>query len=92
MASPAPVDVEHVARIARLALTPDERARLARDAQAILAHFEEVEAALAGPAEEPRTLEPRPDEPLDPDAAQVAAIVGQFPRTDGRRCKVPEGL
>ncbi|HEV8360319.1 MAG TPA: Asp-tRNA(Asn)/Glu-tRNA(Gln) amidotransferase subunit GatC [Candidatus Thermoplasmatota archaeon] len=93
MASP-PVPVEHVARIARLALTPPELERFAAEAAAILGHFQEVEAALQAPdvAGPGALLEPRADEARAPDAAQVEAIVAQFPRRADRLCKVPEGL
>jgi Asp-tRNA(Asn)/Glu-tRNA(Gln) amidotransferase C subunit len=90
-----PEQVAHVARIARLALTPAEQARLSQEAGRILEDFRAIEAALAGapPAEPPAApAEPRPDELVPADPAQVEALVAQFPRKEGRLCKVPEAL
>lgn len=94
MAELGPESIEHVARIARLALTPEERERFAAEARSILAHFEEVSAALREPepAAEVGTVEPRPDEPVQPEPAQVEAMVGEFPRKEQRLCRVPGGL
>lgn len=90
--APAP-DIAHVARIARLALTPEERARFAREAAAILGHFEAVMAAAQGTAAaEPGGLAAREDAVEAPEPAQVEAIVAQFPRKDGRHAKAPGGL
>jgi Asp-tRNA(Asn)/Glu-tRNA(Gln) amidotransferase C subunit len=89
----SPADIVHVARIARLALTPEEEQAFAREAAAILRHFEAVMAAPAPPAgEEPAPLAPREDAVEPPEPAQVEAIVQQFPRKDGRRARVPGGL
>lgn len=92
MADLSPDALAHVARIARLALTPEERARLAAEASTILAHFEAVMAAGAGEKEEQRApIAPRADEPREPDRAQADAIVAQFPRKDARLAKAPGG-
>jgi len=92
--------VAHVARIARLALTPEETARLAAEASAILEHFAAVEAAGAGASEAlseasgtgGAALASRADEAAPPDAAQAEALAAQFPRREGRLCKVPGAL
>ncbi len=46
MSDPAPattpIDVAHIARLARLALTPDERAHMAIDLQKILGYIDEL--------------------------------------------------
>jgi aspartyl/glutamyl-tRNA(Asn/Gln) amidotransferase C subunit len=90
---PAAPDVQHIARIARLALSHEEAARFAREAASILAHFETIQAAGQGAEPAPLTaLEPREDEAHDPDPGQAAAIVAQFPRKAGALAKVPEGL
>lgn len=86
-------DVAHVARIARLALTPEEEARFAAEAKAILAHFEAVMRAPEPPAAQAEAaLAPRADEVVPSEPAQAEAIVAQFPRRDGRLCKAPGGL
>jgi len=95
VASPlSPEALAHVARIARLPLTDEERARLAEETGRILAQFGEVEAALARPPAQvsPTGLDARPDEVRGPDAEQAERILAQFPRREGALCKVPEGL
>jgi Asp-tRNA(Asn)/Glu-tRNA(Gln) amidotransferase C subunit len=89
-----PEAIGHIARIARLALTREEKERFAAEAAQILGHFEAVmRSAPASPAEAPAPpLTPRPDAVTNPEGAQVDAIVGQFPRRDGKVCKVPGGL
>jgi Asp-tRNA(Asn)/Glu-tRNA(Gln) amidotransferase C subunit len=83
-----------VARVARLPLSAEERARLAEEAARILAQFAEVEAGLARPAAPSAVapLPPRPDEPLGPEPEAARSIVAQFPRRSGELCRVPEGL
>ncbi len=44
---PVEIDVDHVARLARLALTPDEKERFARQLGLILEHAEKVREVAA---------------------------------------------
>lgn len=86
------VPLDHVARIARIALTAEEKQRFAAEARAILAHFEAIEGAGRAEPASPSPLAPRADDVVPPEAAQVEALVAQLPRKEGRRAKVPEGL
>jgi len=78
---PGDIDVEHVARLARLALTPEEKERFGRQLAVILEHAErvgEVAAEDVPPTSHPvaRSNVFRPDEPrpcLDHDAALAGA-------------------
>ncbi|MCA1813454.1 MAG: aspartyl/glutamyl-tRNA amidotransferase subunit C [Halobacteriales archaeon] len=89
-----PEQLDHVARIARLPLGPEERERLLAEAERILAQFGEVEAALARPAPAPvaHGLAARDDAAREPDPGAAERIAAQFPRREGALCKVPEGL
>jgi aspartyl-tRNA(Asn)/glutamyl-tRNA(Gln) amidotransferase subunit C len=75
------IDVEHVARLARLALTPEEKERFGRQLALILEHAERVSEVAA--EDVPPTSHPvprsnvfRPDEPwpcLDHEEALASA-------------------
>jgi len=43
MSSPADLNIDHVATLARLALTPDEKARFAQQLGDVLHHIEQLE-------------------------------------------------
>jgi aspartyl-tRNA(Asn)/glutamyl-tRNA(Gln) amidotransferase subunit C len=42
MASPNPIDIDHVARLARLFLTPEEKAQFSQQLGDVLHHIEEL--------------------------------------------------
>jgi aspartyl-tRNA(Asn)/glutamyl-tRNA(Gln) amidotransferase subunit C len=89
---PVDIDVEHVARLARLALTPEEKERFGRQLALILEHAERVSEVAA--EDVPPTSHPvprsnvfRPDEPrptLDHDEALAGA-----PEAEDGRFRVP---
>lgn len=83
--------IRHLARLARLSLTDEEAAQLAAEADRILALFDELPAAAAADAGAAPESEGRADEARPADAAQVAAILTQAPRKDGRVILVPRG-
>lgn len=64
------LDIDHVARLARLALTPDERERYALQLGQVLGHFAALAAMGAGPAGALRAPVPdstlRADQPGEP--------------------------
>jgi aspartyl-tRNA(Asn)/glutamyl-tRNA(Gln) amidotransferase subunit C len=79
---PVEIDVEHVARLARLDLTDEERERLRAQLAAILEHAAKVGEVATGDVPPPASAIPRanvfrPDEPDVP--------VGSIPRDDALR-------
>jgi aspartyl-tRNA(Asn)/glutamyl-tRNA(Gln) amidotransferase subunit C len=89
---PVEIDVEHVARLARLALSPEEKERFGRQLGLILDHAEKVGEVAAEDVEPtshpvPRSNVFRPDQPL-PSLSHEEALAGA-PETEGGRFKVP---
>lgn len=89
---PVEIDVDHVARLARLALTDEERERFRAQLGLILDHAErvrEVAAADVPPTSHtvPQRNVFREDEPRD-GLSQEAVLAGAPEREDGR-FKVP---
>ena len=89
---PVEIDVEHVARLARLALTPEEKERFRRQLALILEHAEKVGEVAA--EDVPPTSHPvprsnvfRPDD-VEPCLSQEEALA-TAPETEGGRFKVP---
>ena len=89
---PIEIDVEHVARLARLALSPEELERFRRQLGVILEHAERVREVAA--EDVPPTAQPipranafRPDEPR-PGLTHEEALAGAPEVQDGR-FKVP---
>jgi aspartyl-tRNA(Asn)/glutamyl-tRNA(Gln) amidotransferase subunit C len=89
---PVEIDVDHVARLARLALTPEERDRFRRQLGLILEHAEKVREVAA--EEVPPTSHPvprsnvfRPDE-VQPGLSHEEALSGA-PEQEGGRFRVP---
>jgi aspartyl-tRNA(Asn)/glutamyl-tRNA(Gln) amidotransferase subunit C len=89
---PVEIDVDHVARLARLALTDEERERFRRQLGLILEHAERVGEVAADDV--PPTSHPvprsnvfRPDEP-GPTLSHDEALAGG-PDVEGGRFKVP---
>jgi aspartyl-tRNA(Asn)/glutamyl-tRNA(Gln) amidotransferase subunit C len=89
---PIEIDVEHVARLARLALSPEELERFRRQLGVILEHAERVREVAA--EDVPPTAQPvpranvfRPDEPR-PGLSHEEALAGAPEVQDGR-FKVP---
>jgi aspartyl-tRNA(Asn)/glutamyl-tRNA(Gln) amidotransferase subunit C len=85
---PVDIDVEHVARLARLALTPEEKERFGRQLALILEHAERVSEVAA--EDVPPTSHPvprsnvfRPDEPR-PCLDHQEALAGAPEAEDGR--------
>lgn len=89
---PVEIDVDHVARLARLALTDEERERLRSQLPLILEHAERVQEVAA--EDVPATSHPIPlrnvfreDEP-EPTLSQDDALAGA-PETERGQFKVP---
>ena len=89
---PAEIDVDHVARLARLALTDEERDRFGRQLALILEHAEKVREVAA--EDIPPTSHPiprsnvyRPDQP-EPTLSQEEAL-STAPEVEAGRFKVP---
>lgn len=89
---PVEIDVDHVARLARLALTAEERERFRRQLGLILEHAEKVRDLAA--EDVPPTSHPipranvlRPDE-LEPCLTHEEALAGA-PEVENERFKVP---
>jgi aspartyl-tRNA(Asn)/glutamyl-tRNA(Gln) amidotransferase subunit C len=89
---PVEIDVDHVARLARLSLTPEERERFRRQLGLILEHAEKVSEVAA--EDVPPTSHPipranvvRPDEP-EPSLTQEEALANA-PEVENGRFKVP---
>jgi aspartyl-tRNA(Asn)/glutamyl-tRNA(Gln) amidotransferase subunit C len=89
---PVEIDIEHVAKLARLELTDDEKGQLQTQLPAILEHAAKVGEVAA--ADVPPTASPiprsnvlRPDVP-EPSISQQAALANA-PESEGGRFKVP---
>ena len=89
---PVEIDVDHVARLARLSLTPEERDRFRRQLGIILEHAEKVREVAA--EDVPPTSHPvprsnvyRPDE-VGPCLTPEEALAGA-PEVEAGRFKVP---
>jgi aspartyl-tRNA(Asn)/glutamyl-tRNA(Gln) amidotransferase subunit C len=89
---PVEIDVDHVARLARLALTDEERERLRSQLPVILEHAERVQEVAA--EDVPATSHPIPlrnvfreDEP-EPTLSQDEALAGA-PETEKGQFTVP---
>lgn len=89
---PVEIDVDHVARLARLALTDEERERLRSQLPVILEHAERVQEVAA--EDVPATSHPIPlrnvfreDEP-EPTLSQDEALAGA-PEIERGQFKVP---
>jgi aspartyl-tRNA(Asn)/glutamyl-tRNA(Gln) amidotransferase subunit C len=90
---PVEIDIEHVAKLARLALTDDEKAQLREQLGLILEHAAKVGEVAA--ADVPPTASAiarsnvlRPDTP-DPSISQEAALANA-PEAEGGRFRVPK--
>jgi aspartyl-tRNA(Asn)/glutamyl-tRNA(Gln) amidotransferase subunit C len=89
---PVEIDIEHVARLARLALTQEEKERLSRQLPNLLAHAEKVREVAAGDVPPAAYAIPRSNvfrddvvtECLPPDLAIAGA-----PEVEDGRFKVP---
>ena len=86
------IDIEHVARLARLELTPDERERLRAQLGVILEHAAKVgEVATADVPPTayaiPRSNVLRPDEPTP--SLPVEEVLANAPEREDDRFKVP---
>jgi aspartyl-tRNA(Asn)/glutamyl-tRNA(Gln) amidotransferase subunit C len=85
-------DVEHVARLARLALTPEELERMRTQLNAILVHIDALKAVETDGIEPTSHAVPlvnvmRDDEPQPPFA--VEAMLGNAPDRAGEFFRVP---
>lgn len=89
---PVEIDIEHVARLARLELTDEEKARLREQLGAILEHAAKVGEVAAEDVPPtayaiPRSNVFRPDE-LAP-SLPVEEVLANAPETESDRFKVP---
>jgi aspartyl-tRNA(Asn)/glutamyl-tRNA(Gln) amidotransferase subunit C len=89
---PVEIDVDHVARLARLALTDEERERFRRQLGLILEHAEKVREVAADdvlPTSHPvpRSNVLRPDE-VEPSLSHDEAMAGA-PEVEDGRFRVP---
>ena len=89
---PVEIDIEHVARLARLDLTPEEMAKLREQLGAILEHAAKVGEAAAEDVPPtayaiPRSNVLRPDE-LKPSLS-VEDVLANAPEREDDRFKVP---
>ncbi len=89
---PVEIDIEHVARLARLALTDEEKARMKAQLGVILEHaarVQEVAAEDVPPTAHavPRANVFRPDVP-EPGLSHEDAL-SNAPQVEGERFKVP---
>jgi aspartyl-tRNA(Asn)/glutamyl-tRNA(Gln) amidotransferase subunit C len=89
---PVEIDVDHVARLARLALTDEERERFGQQLVQILEHAERVREVAA--EDVPPTAQPVPlsnvfrDDAPRPSLPQEEALAGA-PEVEQGRFKVP---
>ena len=96
MADPiTPADVQHVARLSRLALTDDEVGHLARELRGILGHVADIEALDLGDVEP--TAHPLPLENVFRvddvrPSLDRAEVLAQAPAAEDHRFRVPRIL
>jgi aspartyl-tRNA(Asn)/glutamyl-tRNA(Gln) amidotransferase subunit C len=89
-----PRDVEHIALLARIALTDEERAKMGKDLSAVLDYVRTLDA-LGLEHEEPLSHVHEGFAPPRPDVANVAAclprdvVLAQAPDSDGVHFLVP---
>lgn len=87
-------DVEHVALLARIALTDDEKVRMRKDLSAVLDYVQALDA-LGLDAEEPlshvndRFAPPREDVAHPEACLDRAVVLAQAPAADGAHFLVP---
>ena len=89
---PVEIDVDHVARLARLALTADERERFRVQLGVILEHAERVREVAADDV--PPTAHPLPRanvfrEDVPGETLPHELALSSAPETEGERFKVP---
>lgn len=88
-----PIDVAHIARLARLALTPDEQAHMAVDLEKILGYIDELRAVdVSGVAPMSHPLpfvRAYRADVATPALTQAVAIAGA-PAADGEAFIVPK--
>jgi len=89
---PVEIDVDHVARLARLALTGDERERFRVQLGVILEHAERVREVAADDV--PPTAHPLPRanvfrEDVPGETLPHELALSSAPETEGERFKVP---
>ena len=89
---PVEIDVDHVARLARLALTEEERERFREQLGIILEHAERVTEVAADDVEPtaqpvPQANVTREDEPWEPLTPEEA--LSNAPEVEAARFKVP---
>ncbi|HZD18467.1 MAG TPA: Asp-tRNA(Asn)/Glu-tRNA(Gln) amidotransferase subunit GatC [Actinomycetota bacterium] len=89
---PVEIDIEHVARLARLELTPEERGRLREQLGVILEHAAKVGEVAAEDVPPtayaiPRANVFRPDERVPSLSRQD--VLANAPEVEGDRFKVP---
>ena len=89
---PVEIDIDHVARLARLALTDEEKERLRRQLGVILEHAARVQEVAADDVAPtayavPRSNVFRPDQP-EPCLSAEEALAGG-PEVESDRFKVP---
>jgi aspartyl-tRNA(Asn)/glutamyl-tRNA(Gln) amidotransferase subunit C len=89
---PVEIDIDHVARLARLELTADETARLREQLGAILEHAAKVGEVAADDVPPtayaiPRSNVLRPDDARDP--LSVEDVLANAPEREDDRFKVP---
>ncbi len=95
MASMDKKELEHLASLARLELSPGEEDKLLKDFEGILNHFNELKELPARPASPPTGGKPkrvvlREDGDTQPDHfANQQGIVDAFPEKEGSLLKVP---
>ena len=90
---PVEIDIDHVARLARLELTDEEKARLREQLGAILEHAAKVGEVAAEDVPPtayaiPRSNVLRPDE-ITPSLA-VGEVLSNAPEVESDRFKVPK--
>ena len=90
---PVEIDIEHVARLARLELTDEEKARLREQLGAILEHAAKVSEVAADDVPPtayaiPRSNVLRPDEVTS--SLPVEEVLANAPEVEDDRFKVPK--
>jgi aspartyl-tRNA(Asn)/glutamyl-tRNA(Gln) amidotransferase subunit C len=89
-------DIEHLAKLARIELTEDEKVKYLKDISAILGYVDQIQEIVSKSGEKRIVGDLRnvirTDEVLNTPNSNTESIVAEFPRKEGDRLKVKKIL
>lgn len=89
-------DIEHLAKLARIELTEDEKVKYLKDISAILGYVDQIQEIVSKSGEKRIVGDLRnvirTDEVLNTPNSNTESIVAEFPKKEGDRLKVKKIL